>query len=328
MSRRKVLASGRAPTTNSNWEPKPMTKRFFMSAGAVALAGLMSACAGPDMPPYPLPDDPGLYAITPSNELLRLDGDREWEVQSWPQRAALNRFTEFVIFDPMIPRDTRAAEAPATIWQVAWLRSEVDPRGFAGPIEGSEWVVAPLDSFKVSATATTVQGWPGYVHIVPDGPLQPGLYSLKLNRGGSGRVARFGVEWNEVDKRRYAARNCVDLYPESEPRYRTCSGGGDPQLDASAEGLEIILVDPLRRDTTLVVQGVVSNTTERTKRLPGMQANLLDRSGRKLTFAVINPRKSELSAGERMRFRAEIPNAPPATARVDVEFVPTTRAGM
>lgn len=305
-----------------------MTMRTLMSAGAIALAGLVAACAGPGKPSYPLPDDPGLYAITSDNELLRLDGDRDWEVKSWPQRAALGSYTEFVIFDPALERAGQPSGRLVDLWRVAWLRSEVDARGFAGPIQGSEWVVAPIEALREPATVELVHGWPGYVHVVPETPLKRGLYSLRLNRGASGRVARFGVEWDTVDKRRYAARNCVDLHPDSEPRYRTCSGDDDPQLEASSEGLEIILVDPLRRDTTLVVQGVVSNTTERTKRLPDMQANLLDKSGRKLTFAVIKPRKSELSAGERMRFRTEIPNAPPATARIDVEFVPTTSAGM
>lgn len=305
-----------------------MTKRILASAGAIALAGLLAACAGPRMPSYPLPEDPGLYAITYDNELLRLDGDREWEVESWPQRAALGSYTEFVIFDPALERDTRSSHQIVDLWRVAWLRSEVDARGFAGPIEGSEWVVAPIEALREPATVELVHGWPGYVHVVPNQPLKRGLYSLRLNRGASGRVARFGVEWNAVDKRRYAARHCVDLYPDSEPRYRTCGDGGGPQLDASVEGLEIILVDPLRQDTTLVVQGVVANTTAQTKRLPGMQAVLLDGSGRKLTFAVIEPRKSELSAGERMRFRTEIPNAPSATARIDVEFIPTTSAGM
>jgi len=52
-----------------------MTKRFLAIAGAVSLAALLSACAGTNMPPYPLPEDPGLYAIISEDELLRLDGD-------------------------------------------------------------------------------------------------------------------------------------------------------------------------------------------------------------------------------------------------------------
>ncbi|WP_193368325.1 FxLYD domain-containing protein [Pelagibius marinus] len=304
-----------------------MKERIFASAGAIALAGVLSACAGPKMPPYPLPDEAGLYAITPEDELMRLDGDSRWEVKSWPQRADLNRFTEFVIYDPMIPRDSRTDRSLATIWRVAWLRSEIDSRGFAGPIDGSEWVVAPLDSFIVPATAEPVQGWPGYVHVVPDRPLQPGLYSLKLNRGGRERIARFGVGWNGIDKRRYAARNCVDRYSETGSQYRACADDQVTRQDVSTEGLEITLVDPTRRGTTLVVQGIVTNTTERAKRLPSMRAILLDKAGRRLTNAVIVPRKSDLSAGERLRFRTEIANAPPTTARIDVDFIPMTSAG-
>lgn len=305
-----------------------MTKRFFSSIGAIALTGLVSACMGPELPPYPLPDDPGLYAVTRDDDLLRLDGDREWEVESWPQRAALSSYTEFVIFDPALTRDGPSGRPPVDIWRVAWLRSEVDVQGYAGPIQGSEWVVAPIEGFKVPATVEPVPGFPGYVHAVPNAPLQPGLYSLRLARQGTGTVSRFGVDWQNVDKRRYAARNCVDRYPGAEPRFQVCGSGGAVHQEASTEGLEVTLVDPLRRDTTLVVQGIVTNTTEQTKRLPGMQAILLDKSGRTLTRAAIEPGKSELLAGERTRFKAEVPNVPAATARIDVEFVPTTSAGM
>lgn len=305
-----------------------MTKRILSSIGAFALTGLVSACMGPDLPPYPLPDDPGLYAVTRDNDLLRLDGDREWEVESWPQRAALSSYTEFVIFDPALERDGAVERPPVDIWRVAWLRSEVDAQGYAGPIQGSEWVVAPIEGFEVPTTVKFVPGFPGYVHAVPNTPLEPGLYSLRLAKHGTGTVSRFGVDWQNVDKRRYAARNCVDRYPGSELRFHVCGSGGAARQQASTEGLEVTLVDPLRRDTTLVVQGIVTNTAQQPKRLPGMQATLLDASGSALSRAPIEPLKSELSAGEHTRFKAEFPNAPEATARIDIEFVPTTSAGM
>jgi hypothetical protein len=87
-------------------------------------------------------------------------------------------------------------------------------------------------------------------------------------------------------------------------------------------------VDPLRRNDALVVQGVVVNTTSNTKTVPTMQAVLLDSAGRRLTQAMIEPRQVDLKAGERMTFKTEIVGAPRTTARVDVDFVPTTNAGM
>jgi hypothetical protein len=305
-----------------------MTKRYLASAGALALAGLASACAGPNMPSYPLPEDPGLYAIMSDDELLRLDGDRDWEVESWPERSALGRYTEFVIFEPGLSRTTQGEDSLVDIQRVVWLRSEIDASGYAGPVEGNEWVVTRLDQFNEPVTAEFVQGWPGYVHIVPQQPLSLGLYSLRFDGGAGTRVARFGVDWQAVDKRLYAARNCVDRYAAAEPGYRTCTGGGDLKQEAAAEGLEVFLVDPLRLASNLVVQGVVTNTTDRPKRLPGMQAVLLDNSGRKLTQAKIEPSKAELAAGERLRFKTEIVNAPQETARIDVEFLPTSNAGM
>ena len=44
--------------------------------------------------------------------------------------------------------------------------------------------------------------------------------------------------------------------------------------------------------------------------------------------AVIKPDRSNLQPGERMSFRTEIADAPPSTAAVDVDFMPTGDAGM
>jgi hypothetical protein len=96
----------------------------------------------------------------------------------------------------------------------------------------------------------------------------------------------------------------------------------------AAEGLEITLVDPLRQGNVLIVQGVVVNTTSDTKTVPTMQAVLLDKAGRQLTNALIEPRQVDLRPGERMSFKTEIVDAPQTTARIDVDFAPMANAGM
>ncbi|MGF1593997.1 MAG: FxLYD domain-containing protein [Kiloniellaceae bacterium] len=305
-----------------------MIKQTANLAGASALAALLAACAGDMPPPFPLPDEPGLYAISRNDELQRLDGGREWEVKSWPARAALGPYTEFVIYDPELEREMRPRHDLVDLWRVAWVRSEVDSAGRAAPVQGSQWAVAPIEPFRVPVTLDFAPGRPEYVHVRPQRPLDPGLYSLRLKKLGINRVGRMGVHWDGVDKREYSAANCVDRHADREPGYRTCADNFAGVEYSAVEGLEITLVDPLRRDDVLVVQGVVVNTTADSKAVPTMRALLLDREGRQLTQAVIEPRQVELGAGERMTFKTEIPGAPAATARIDVDFAPTTSAGM
>ena len=303
--------------------------RSTRTAGAVLLTIVVTACAGSLEPSFPLPDDPGLYAVTRDDELQRLDGDRDWEVESWPARAAQGPYTEFVIFDPDLERDARPDDQVVELWRVAWVRSEVDHRGLAGPVQGSEWAVAPVDSFRVPITLRRAEGYGEYLHVVPSLPLEPGLYSLRLNKAGSSRTGRLGVDWPAVDKREYSAVNCVDRYLGTEVAYRTCTdGSGVMESSSASEGLEITLVDPLRKGNALVVQGVVVNTTSDVKTVPAMRAVFLDSAGRRLTDAIIEPRQVDLRPGERMSFKTEVDNAPQTTARIDVDFVPMTNAGM
>jgi hypothetical protein len=306
----------------------PNSTRIMKTAGAAVIAVVLASCTGFREPSFPLPDDPGLYAVTRDDQLQRLDGDREWEIESWPARASMGPYTTFVIFEPDLEYDARLREELVELWRVAWVRSEIDSRGLAGPAAGSEWVVAPIEPFRVPASLEYADGYPEYVHIVPSSPLEPGLYSLRLDRPGSNRAGRVGVDWAAVDKRDYSAVNCVDRYAGSEPAYRPCVADSGVIESSAAEGLEITLVDPLRRDDALIVQGVVVNTTSITKTVPTMQTVLLDNAGRRLTQAMIEPRQVDLAPGERMTFKTTIAGAPATTARVDVDFVPMTNAGM
>ena len=305
-----------------------MNNQIVKLAGVVTLAGLAAACSGYQVPSVPMPDEPGLYAVTAEDELLRLDGDRKWEVKSWAQRSAVSPYTEFVIYDPALARDTRPADEMVSLWRVAWVRSEIDRDGAAGPIEGSEWAVAPLESFRVPVAVNSVGGHAAYAHVVPARPLEPGLYSLRLDRVGSARVGRVGVEWNTIDKRRYAAENCVDRYRYEDQPYRTCAGDNDVMQLAEARDLSITLVDPLRQNNNLIVQGIVLNSGSRTHRLPGLAAVLLDRHGTQLSQVPISVSKDRLEPGERLRFKSEVTDPHPATARIDVVFVPLTNAGL
>ncbi|HET6620904.1 MAG TPA: DUF3426 domain-containing protein [Dongiaceae bacterium] len=189
-------------------------------AGCLALLVGVAACAGSGEPSYPTPDDPGIYAITDDGGLLRLDGDPDWEAETWPDRADLPSDVQFVISDPALAG--RSAGSSVELWKLAWVRSEINAQNQAMPVSGSQWAVAPMESFSVPFRYESPAGETDIVHIVPTGPLEPGRYSLRIVNPGA-REGRVGVNWDSVDQRQYSAANCVDRY-EAQSVYRPCTG--------------------------------------------------------------------------------------------------------
>src|ERR1051325_4680799 len=121
--------------------------RIARPAVCLALLVGVAACAGNREPSYPIPDDPGIYAITSNGDLQQLDGERDWEAETWPERSNMQPNVQFVISDPAL-----AGRAPGTsveLWRVAWVRSEISAQNQAMPIEGSQWAVAPIEEFRV-----------------------------------------------------------------------------------------------------------------------------------------------------------------------------------
>jgi hypothetical protein len=192
----------------------------------VFLAGL-AACAGGREPSYPIPDDPGIYAITSDGDLQQLDGDSDWEEETWPDRQDMPANVQFVISDPALAG--RAAGTSVELWRVAWVRSEINAQNQAMPIEGSQWAVAPVERFSVPFRYESPEGETDIVHIVPTAPLAPGLYTLRIVNPAA-REARVGVAWNSVDQRQYSAANCVDRYEGNV--YRACTEAGSGQVGA------------------------------------------------------------------------------------------------
>jgi hypothetical protein len=189
----------------------------------LALLVGVAACAGSGEPSYPTPDDPGIYAITDDGGLLRLDGDPDWEAETWPDRADLPSDVQFVISDPALAG--RSAGSSVELWKVAWVRSEINAQNQATPVSGSQWAVAPMESFSIPFRYESPAGETDVVHIVPTGPLEPGLYSLRIVNPGV-RQARVGVAWDSIDQRQYSAANCVDR-DEAQSVYRPCTGAVD-----------------------------------------------------------------------------------------------------
>ena len=219
--------------------------RVARNALFLVLLASVSACAGTREPTYPVPDEPGIYAFTTKDNLRRLDGDRDWEVETWPERSNMPSNVHFVINEPALAG--RSAGNAVELWRVAWVRSEIDPQGQAMPVQGSQWAVAPLEPFSIPFRYESPAGQTEIVHIVPTVPLEPGLYTLRIASPGA-RQARVGVTWNGTDQRQYSAMNCVDRYDGST--YRPCNAAvgaapapaGDPHAagltaDASNGGL-------------------------------------------------------------------------------------------
>jgi hypothetical protein len=208
--------------------PTISSTRIARSAISLVLIAGVSACAGTRAPSYPVPDEPGIYGFTTRDNLRRLDGDRDFEVETWPERSNMPGNVQFVINDPALAG--RSAGNSVELWRVAWVRSEIDAQGQVMPVQGSEWAVAPLAPFSIPFRYESPPGQTEIVHIVPTVRLEPGLYTLRIP---GARQARIGVAWQGTDQRQYSAMNCVDRYDGNT--YRMCNAAvgaapaaGDP----------------------------------------------------------------------------------------------------
>ena len=256
----------------------------------VLLAGV-SACAGTREPSFPVPDEPGIYAFTTKDNLRRLDGDRDWEVETWPERSNMPGNVQFVINEPALAG--RSAGNSVELWRVAWVRSEINAQGQAMPVQGGQWAVAPLEPFAIPFRYESPPGQTEVVHIVPTVPLEPGLYTLRIANPGA-RQARVGVTWNGTDQRQYSAMNCVDRYDGNT--YRPCNAAvataapaptgnlstGDPNAagltaDASNGGLASLAApQPAPAPAPVVVQQAPAQPVAAATSAAGLQIALTD----------------------------------------------------
>jgi Protein of unknown function (DUF3426) len=351
------------------------TMRIVRGATLVTFLVGLAACAGTRGPSYPIPDEPGLYALTSGDNLHRLDGDREWEIETWPERSDMPSGVQFVVSDPGLVG--RPAGTVIELWRVAWVRSEINAANQAMPVEGSQWATAPLDPFRIPFRYESEPDQTDVVHIVPTTPLEPGLYTLRIVGPGA-QQARVGVAWSSVDRRQYSAANCVDRYSAEGNVYRACTttvgtptaakpptggtsstnagvsgSGGLTSLSApaptttpapttpappaaqppqpaqpaatSARGLNIVLVDPVRQNDGLLVQGVVVNSSSQPQVVPAMQGSLENQAGQEVRRWVFNPPVRQLGPGQRANFKTEVRPLPAGVARATVAFISTAQ---
>jgi hypothetical protein len=169
-----------------------------------------------------LPARYGLYVLQ-EGQLGRLDGEKNFQVETWQSRSSLASNVRFIVFDRALGDRSLRLEDAIKLRRVAHVRNDVAASGAATPLQKDVWVVADLPPFAIPVDFRPMHGSPEMVEVIPFRPLPPGLYSLQFRAGDSAVAGRFGVKWSNIDKAQYAGANCVDRYPGSPPSYRLCS---------------------------------------------------------------------------------------------------------
>jgi len=293
---------------------------------ATVMAALMAACSFSSERDYPdahlVPDEQGIYIVR-GGELKRLDGNREWENETWAWRSSLPASTEFVIFHPSLQYEREEPGQSVRLGSVGWVRSQISPDGDILPNTSSRWGVPKGELYAVPIILQPVAGRGDVLRVTPREPLKDGLYSLQLRKGSTDRSARFGVNWPSLDQNQYAASHCID-------RYVNAIGGGDDYRPCEeqqlivAKGLRVYLVNPRNEQIdgvdTLVVQGVVVNTSQRQRPVPPLTAEVEGPDGTILKQWTFTPSVNELAPGQSVSFQTRLAGPPDGTKTVRVKF--------
>lgn len=268
-----------------------------------------------------VPDDPGLYAMQAStrdsDDLLRLDGDQEWQRKSWPRRSSLDPNSAFLVRDEALARTGQPLERLIHLERVAWVRSAISGDGSIHPVTGNgQWATTGLESLSVPVRITPQPDHADVVRVVPVAPLEPGLYTLRFAVGERIRQARVGVKWQQLDRTAYSASTCVDRYPDDgQLHYRPCD---EQQQYLNEQWLKIYLVSPdpgpIRYGRGLTIKGVVVNTSERPRAVPILEGQLRSAEGAVLREWRFDPGIPLLEAGASASFKTQVEN-PPGGAR-------------
>lgn len=91
----------------------------------------------------------------------------------------------------------------------------------------------------------------------------------------------------------------------------------------TGQGLNIVLVDAVRRDSVLLIQGLVINSSNQPQTVPTMQGSLEDHAGQEVRRWMFEPPVRQLTPGERANFKTEVRPVPPGAARATVAFLLT-----
>ena len=278
----------------------------------------------------PVPKERGIFLLTADEKLQRLDGNRDWEVSTWNQRSDLGPYLEFVVKHPVIG-GARPHEDVIVLKKVAWVRSEISTTGSITPISGNTWAEPDLPAFSVPLRIQRLVGHGDVAHIQPTQPLPQGLYSFQIKDGPVTTATRIGVGWSSADRARYSSENCVDRYVGSSTSYRPCVEQSRTVQQIGLSGLQLHLVPPERTtingESTLVIRGVIVNTSNRAQRAPALRARITDSNGSTLKHWLFEPEGQEIAPRQSLPFRTELRQPPGGTAKVNVNFASEVDSG-
>lgn len=287
------------------------------SYAAVAIGViLLSACSS-------LPDDPGLYAVTETGEVQRLNGGPKWDRKTWEDRSDLPRKIRFFVVHSKIAEAPDVLPEKVTLRRAGWVRSDIDANGEIGPAQGVQWVAANLQSLEIPLNFGLLGKRDDIIAAAPrSGSLDDGLYIVEYSGSGVEMSARFGVNWTRLDKSSYASNYCIDRYENNgSAAYRRCA---EQQKALATQGLQLHIVEPERRfiagRSAIVVKGIVLNKSNDRRSIPALEGRLINAAGRPVRNWRFNATTNEVEPGKSVAFGAVVEDAPQDVANVVVRF--------
>jgi len=322
----------------------------FLALGACgSSAPQLNLGSGPSVP---VPPSYGLYAYD-GDQLIRLDGDGNWERSTWSDRSDLPPKIEFIVYNRSLTTDPTPLQNLIELRRVAHVRNDVRVSGNVAPAQSNRWAAPDLPDYRIALNFTPVPGHSDVVVAAPTDPLAPGLYSFSLQSRPQPLDSRVGIGWSDVDQNQYAEAHCVDSYPSG---YRLCAesdarandpAAGDANLTSPAPAtlsnqptamtvaatpgtnapIAALSVRDLRSSRTtvaggltLVVEGNIVNTSSDLRTVPSqLTLSLLRADGTVVqTVAIADLPPAVLAPGDVYHFRSEVQDPPADAVRVRV----------
>ena len=173
---RKSLDGG-LPMLCARMIPQWLAACSFLALGACgSSAPQLNTGSGPSVP---VPPSYGLYAYD-GDQLIRLDGDGNWERSTWSDRSDLPPKIEFIVYNRSLTTDSTPLQDLVELRRVAHVRNDVRGSGNVVPAQNNRWAAPDLPDYRIALNFTPVPGHSDVVVAAPSDPLAPGLYSFSL----------------------------------------------------------------------------------------------------------------------------------------------------
>lgn len=205
---------------------------------AVFFLFISSACMGQTAP---VPEFFGIYATT-DGKLIPLSGGRgsftppqqnlnffDWNDMNAQPRKVLSlegSDLRFTVFDAAVadasanielyklPFARNVLPQQDALGQVGGLLGQISgqPQPKSAPVSMQKYVIAKTDALKIELLQKPIPGQPQMIQLVPEAPLEPGMYSIFAQRsqGGQQVIVTVPFEWNSSSAGA-AKPYCVDL---------------------------------------------------------------------------------------------------------------------